>query len=142
MSLLTNQAKKIISKQLIRHEGMALSPYLCTAGRLTIGIGRNLMDTGISEKEALYLLSNDINYVQQELENHLPWVSDLEEQQKMVLINMAFNLGVGGLLKFKNMLAALKKGNLDDVEMEMLDSIWAEQVGKRANELAAQMRGL
>lgn len=142
MPLLTNQAKDVISEQLMRHEGVKLTPYLCTAGRLTIGIGRNLMDNGITQEEALYLLSNDIDYAQRELEVCLPWIIDLEEHQKMVLINMVFNLGVRGLLKFKNMLNALEEGDLDTVEMEMLNSLWADQVGERAVELATQMRGL
>ncbi|TDO96677.1 glycoside hydrolase family protein [Marinomonas balearica] len=140
MSLLSENAKLELSEQLIRHEGMKTTPYLCSAGKLTIGVGRNLMDNGINVDEALYLLSNDIDEVQSQLENHLPWISDLPENRKMVLINMAFNLGVGGLLTFKNMLAALKRHDLELVEHEMLDSLWAEQVGHRADELAAQMR--
>lgn len=141
MSLLPEKAKAILSEQLIRHEGMQSKPYLCTAGKLTVGVGRNLMDNGINADEALYLLSNDIDAVQKQIEYHLPWVIDLKEHQKMVLINMAFNLGVGGLLTFKNMLQALEQGDFALVEHEMLDSRWADQVGQRAVELAAQMRG-
>ena len=141
MSLLPEKAKAILSEQLIRHEGMKSKPYLCTAGKLTVGVGRNLMDNGINVDEALYLLSNDIDAVQKQIEYHLPWVIDLKEHQKMVLINMAFNLGVGGLLTFKNMLQALEQGDFALVEHEMLDSRWADQVGQRAEELAAQMRG-
>jgi len=141
MSLLPEKAKAKLSEQLIRHEGMKSKPYLCTAGRLTVGVGRNLMDNGINEEEALYLLNNDIDTMQKKVEYHLPWVIDLKEHQKMVLINMAFNLGVGGLLTFKNMLQALEQGDLALVEYEMLDSLWADQVGQRADELAAQMRG-
>lgn len=141
MSLLPEKAKAMLSEQLIRHEGMKSKPYLCTAGRLTVGVGRNLMDNGINVEEALYLLNNDIDTMQEQIEYHLPWVVDLKEHQKMVLINMAFNLGVGGLLTFKNMLQALEQGDLALVEYEMLDSLWADQVGQRADELAAQMRG-
>ncbi len=141
MSLLSDNAKSILTEQLIRHEGMRSIPYMCTAGKLTVGVGRNLMDNGISPDEAMYLLNNDIDTMQEQIEYHLPWVSALKEQQKMVLINMAFNLGMGGLLKFKNMLEALQQGDLELVEHEMLDSRWADQVGQRAQELARQMRG-
>ena len=48
-----------IKAQLVRHEGMRLKPYRCTAGKLTIGIGRNLDDRGISQKEAYVLLEYD-----------------------------------------------------------------------------------
>lgn len=141
MSLLSNRGKAQLSEQLIRHEGMKTTPYLCSQGKLTIGVGRNLMDNGINEEEAYYLLSNDIDSVQLQLQCYLPWIAELKEAQKMVLINMAFNLGVGGLLTFENMLKALQEGNLELVEHEMLDSLWAEQVGHRAEELAAQMKG-
>ena len=49
-----------IKAQLVRHEGLRLKPYRCTAGKLTIGIGRNLDDCGISQTEAYLLLENDI----------------------------------------------------------------------------------
>ncbi len=140
MSMLSENAKIDLSEQLMRHEGMKTTPYLCPAGKLTIGIGRNLEDNGISIDEALYLLNNDIDQIQEQLEQRLPWVDKLPEHRKMVLINMAFNLGVGGLLTFENMLLALKRNDLERVEYEMLESLWAEQVGYRANELAAQMR--
>ena len=142
MILLTNQTKEILSEQLIRYEGMKLTPYLCSAGYLKIGVGRNLMNVGITKQEAVYLLHNDIDYLHQQLEKHLPWMSELPEHQKMVLINMAFNLGIEGLLEFKEMLVGFKTSDLDNVEDEILDSIWAEEVGSRANELVDQIRGL
>jgi lysozyme len=57
-----------------------------------------------------------------------------------VLVNMAFNMGVNGLLKFKKMIAAIDDRNYDEAAIEMLNSRWAVQVGKRANELSKQMR--
>jgi len=50
---------KKIADQITTHEGLRLKPYHCPAGKLTIGIGRNLEDKGITEKEALMLLENE-----------------------------------------------------------------------------------
>jgi len=126
--------------QLIRHEGLRLKPYRDTVGKLTIGVGRNLDDVGISEAEAFYLLENDIKRTRKELHERLPWISNLSPTRQDVLVNMAFNMGVGGVLKFKKMLANLEQGRWYDASREMLDSKWAQQVGERAVELAEKMR--
>lgn len=141
MSLLTEKNAKRNQELLMRHEGMVLSPYHCTSGKLTIGVGRNLDDVGISEIEAMMLLNSDIEKVEQQLVLKLPWVVTLPEHQKMVLINMAFNLGIGGLLKFHNMLSYLEKGDIGQVIVEMRNSRWATQVGHRVDDLILLMEG-
>ncbi len=45
---MTDALMNRIKAQLVRHEGLKLKPYRCTAGKLTIGIGRNLDNCGIS----------------------------------------------------------------------------------------------
>lgn len=132
-------AKKL-KEQLKRHEGLRLKPYTDTVGKLTIGIGRNLEDKGISEKEADIMLENDIEYFHMKLTQRLEWFYKLCECRQNVLVNMAFNLGVGGLLTFRNMLAFVELGDYDLAADEMLDSKWANQVSNRAIELANQMR--
>lgn len=127
-------------EQLKRHEGLRLKPYRCTAGKLTIGYGRNLDDKGISEYEAELMLASDIHEVQDALTKRLPVYILLDPVRKDVLANMAFNLGVAGLLKFKNMITALESGDYDAASRHMLDSRWAKQVGSRAGELARQLR--
>lgn len=114
-------------------------PYRCTSGKLTIGIGRNLDDNGITEQEAMILLHNDIVRVKNQL-SHLPEYLNLDEVRRTVLANMCFNLGIGGLRTFKKMLSALDHGDYDKAADEMLESKWAHQVGKRAVRLARQMR--
>ena len=54
---------KRLKDMLIRHEGLKLKPYLCTAGKLTIGVGRNIQDRGITYQEAMMLLENDIRLI-------------------------------------------------------------------------------
>jgi lysozyme len=129
----------LLRKILIRHEGVRLKPYLDTVKKLTIGVGRNLDDIGISPDEALYLLNQDIVRTATELGQKLPWIKQLSEIRQIALMSMAFNLGVDGLLKFKDMLAALKLGDYSSAAREMLDSRWRWQVKKRAAELAAMI---
>ncbi len=129
-----------LHRQLIRYEGLKLRPYKDTVGKLTIGVGRNLDDVGISEQEAMILLDNDIERARLDLAKALPWVKTLDSVRQDVLINMAFNMGIGGLLTFKNTLASIKAGDYADAANKMLQSKWARQVGLRASELSQMMR--
>lgn len=130
-------------KQLRRDEGEVLHAYHCSEGWLTIGIGR-LIDAkkggGITREEAAYLLGNDIQRVTRELQSSLPWVIRLSEPRLGVLMNMAFQLGIAGLLRFKETLRYVRDGAYDEAAAAMLDSTWATQTPERARRLAAQMR--
>lgn len=126
-------------------EGLRLKPYKCTAGKLTIGYGRNLEDVGISQAEADMLFERDFAMAESEVKrlcraNQIDW-GNLIEQRFYVLTDMMFNLGYTRLSKFKKMLTALSKGQYEAAANEMLDSSWAVQVGNRATQLAALMRG-
>ncbi|NMD11927.1 MAG: glycoside hydrolase family protein [Candidatus Cloacimonetes bacterium] len=132
-----NQAKA----QLVRHEGLRLKPYRCTAGKLTIGVGRNLEDKGISQQEAYELLENDIRECEVQLLTEIPDIYlSLDINRKVVLINMCFNLGIKGLMGFKNTLAFIAARDWERAANNMLASRWAKQVGRRAIELAEIMR--
>ena len=131
-----------LAKDLLRDEGLRLKPYRCTAGKLTIGVGRNLDDRGLTEPEALLLLDNDIQACWTQLEVGLPWITTAPEAVQEVLTNMCFNLGVHGLLKFKKTLGFLQTGDYQDAAAEMLRSDWASQVGPRADRLAQKLREL
>jgi lysozyme len=122
--------------QLVRNEGIRLKPYHDSVGKLTIGIGRNLDDVGITNLEAKMLLENDIERVESALRVHLPLYSSLDDVRQRVLMDMAFNMGVEGLLGFHKMLAALAAGDVATAKAEMLNSKWAKQVGIRAIRLA------
>lgn len=129
-----------LQKQLVRHEGERLKPYRCTSGKLTIGVGRNLEDRGLKPFESKFLLENDMADFEEQLRRRLPSFRTFCGTRQAVLVNMAFNLGVSGLLKFKNMLNAMERGDFNDAAEELLDSHYAVQVGVRAQELANQMR--
>jgi len=132
--------KELLIKQLQKHEGLRLKPYKCSAGKLTIGYGRNLEDKGIDKAEACMLLANDIHQCINQVRDRIPCFPKLNDVRQNVLVNMAFNLGIHGLLKFRKFLSALERGNFEDASVEMLDSRWSRQVGIRATELSEQIR--
>ena len=131
--------ERALVRQITLHEGVRLKPYRCTAGKLTIGIGRNIEDRGITMAEAELLLCNDLADVRNGLANALPWVATLDDVRQRVLIDMAFNLGIGGLLQFERTLAAVRAGEFKRAAGMMLQSRWASQVGERAQRLARMM---
>tara|TARA_B100001063_G_C16697440_1_gene520636 strand:+ start:568 stop:1164 length:597 start_codon:yes stop_codon:yes gene_type:complete len=125
--------------QLTLHEGMVLKPYKCTSGKLSIGVGRNLDDRGITEAEAELMLSNDIDDFSDRLKREIPWMAELSPVRQRVLLDMAFNLGISGLLKFKRTLKAIRAKQYEKAAEMMLDSRWATQVGQRAKRLSRMM---
>ncbi len=131
-----------ITADLKRDEGLRPKPYRCSAGKLTIGYGRNIEDVGITEDEAEILLDHDIRQARTDLDHALPWWRDLPASWQRGLVNMRFNLGLTRLLGFKRMLAALQAGDGDRAADEALDSKWAQQVGARARRVAALYREL
>lgn len=128
-----------LEDQLIDHEGLELKPYQCTADKLTIGVGRNIEDRGITEDEARYLLKNDIKIVEDELLEKKPVVAGLDAVRQRVLVDMGFNLGIPTLLKFQNMWAAIEDEDFQTAADEAMDSRWAKQVGRRAERLCQAM---
>jgi lysozyme len=124
---------------LAKHEGLRLKPYRCTAGKLTIGYGRNLEDRGISRDEALMLLMNDIHSAESEAFAAFPWYAELDPVRRAVVVNMVFNLGLNGFRKFRGTIAAIEGKRFADASQQMLLSRWAEQVGPRAHELSRMM---
>lgn len=127
-----------IERQLVRDEGMRLKPYKDSVGKLTIGVGRNLDDNGISDAEAQHLLRNDVNQAMRECMG-IPCFSHLNAPRQAVLVNMCFNIGLSRLMGFKKMLAALDAKNYQEAGVQMMDSKWAKQVGIRAVRLYEQM---
>ena len=130
-----------LRERIKKHEGLRLKPYTCPAGYLTIGYGRNIEENGISEIEAAYLLDNDINNCRAECNKNFSWFDKLDTIRQDVIVEMDFNLGIKRLKKFKKMLAACSRKDYETAAREMLNSLWARQVGKRAETLADIMKG-
>jgi lysozyme len=121
------------------HEGLKLKPYFDTVGKMTIGVGRNLDDVGISHDEAFTLLSNDITNATIQLSQYL-WFVKLDPVRQGVLIELVFNIGMSRFLQFNDMIAALKVLDYTKASNELLDSLWANQVGHdRASNMARRL---
>jgi len=147
-------------KQLMKSEGLPLEVYQDTLGIDTIGVGRNLEDRGITKEEldaldipnietvyqhgitesdAMLLLENDVQIVEEELLKAHPCIAELDAVRQLVLVDMAFNMGVPRLCKFKKMWAGVHEGDFRTAAKEMLDSRWAIQVKSRSHKLAHAM---
>jgi len=133
---------KDIQSLLIKHETLKLFVYKDTKGIDTIGVGRNLVNRGISTDEAMIMLDNDIQYFTNQLKTVIPWFDSKPDKVKTVLIDMAFNLGITGLLNFKNTLHFIEIGDYKSAAVAMLESQWAKQVGTRATEDADILKSI
>lgn len=129
-----------LQEQLLRDEGCVLHPYRDSRGFLTIGAGHNLDAKDISKRAALAILEDDIADAKQGLMGKWPWMRDLSPARLGAFINLAFNIGVGGLSGFKKMLRAAQAGEWEQVAAELLDSKYAAQVGERPQRVAQQLR--
>jgi lysozyme len=129
-------------KELRRDEGVVDHAYQDSLGYWTIGVGR-LIDKRkggrLTDEEIDYLLMNDIKECVADLGKNLPWWRSLTDARRRVLVNMRFNLGMAGLLGFRNTLKFIEGGDYKRAAENMLLSKWAKQVGQRANRLAAMM---
>ena len=129
----------LMVEELKNDEGCVLKPYKDSVGKLTLGIGRNLDDVGISQDEADFLLMNDIRKAENEALK-FSWYSALTPARKRVVINMIFNLGMAGFSKFKQTISYIERGMYDKAACSMMESRWAGQVGRRAIRLQSMMR--
>lgn len=129
-----------LRNEIERDEGLRLKPYECTSGKLSIGYGRNIEDNGISRAEADYLLQNDMDRVEKELDTFIPWWKHLSDARQRALMNMVYNMGISRFLGFKNMLAALQTGRWVIAADEAIMSRWAKQVGERAERIADMIK--
>ena len=126
--------------QLRRDEGVRLFPYVDSVGKTTIGVGRNITDVGISSDEANVLLQNDIQRAISMLAESLPWTQALDPIRLAALQNVTFNIGIAGLMGFRQALGCMQTGDWAGAAKNFLDSKWASQVGDRAVRLAQQIQ--
>ena len=130
-------------KMLTTHEGSKSHAYKCTAGKITVGVGRNIDPEdglGLTKDEIAYLLRNDIERVEDELSRRLPWILELSDVRIDALIDICFNLGLPRFLRFAKALDALEAGDYNRSADEFMDSLWAKQVGYRAYEVSEMIR--
>lgn len=130
-----------IRLMLLEDEGMRLKPYVDTVGKVTIGVGRNLTDVGISQKMAFQMLEEDLEIVKRELVSIFgeEFLESIGEFRKAALVSMLFNLGKPRFLGFKKMIAAIQQKDFKSAAQHALDSKWAKQVGNRSHRAAYRL---
>ncbi len=141
----------LLRKHLIYEEGLRLHPYRDSEGYWTIGVGhlidnrkggyipKSVQSFPISVEIALEILENDISDVQIDLDLRIPWLIQLSKVRETVFTSMAFQMGVWGLLGFKNALKHAKNGDFRSAAVEMTRSKWFNQTPKRANRMSNAM---
>jgi len=131
-----------LREMLKRHEGVRSFVYLCSEGYETIGVGRNIADSGLglSDDEVDFLLDNDIKRVREELNDEYYWFGALNAARQEAMIDISFNLGQTRLRGFKKALDAMSTEDFDRAADEFMDSKWSEQVGNRAAEVTEMIR--
>jgi len=131
-------------EMLKRHEGFRSELYKCPTGHLTIGYGHNCDAHGdivkfqnrtVSIDEATNILLNDMAEARLDCLKFIRSFENVSEVQQAILIDMAFNMGIAKLTKFKDTLKAFSLDNRKGIAKGMIDSDWCSQVGKRATEL-------
>jgi lysozyme len=131
-----------IAKNIKEHEGLRLKAYKCTAGKTTIGYGRNLDDNGISEQEAEALLHADLRKIKAVIDRRLGEKGELlPDNVYEVLVEMAYQMGLKNLFQFKKTLKFIEEGDYKSASKEMLDSEWFRQTPGRATILSIKMSG-
>ena len=134
---------ELLISELKRDEGVIPHAYQDSLGYWTIGVGK-LIDKRkggrLSDAAIEYLLAEDIDSKVGDLDKNLPWWRNLTPARQRVMINMCFNLGIGGLMKFKNTLGMIERGDYTGASKNMLLSLWAKQVGARAQRLSKMMK--
>ena len=123
-----------LSDMITRHEGKRNKMYKDSLGISTVGVGHNLEAKPISDRAVKVILEDDIQDATDGLLKNLPWVGDLDIPRKFALIDMYFNME-HRLLGFHKFLGNLQNKEWEQAGVEMMDSVWAKQVGPRADDL-------
>lgn len=129
-----------LREHLKREEGEKFKPYRCTSGKLTIGVGRNLQDVGISQDESDYLLFNDIQKVLIQVERMFPEYEYWKVGRIVAVCSMLFQMGVGGFLGFKSTIRYIKQDKWEEAANQAMQSRWATQTPNRARRVCEMLR--
>jgi len=130
----------LLTGDLTLDEGYRHELYRDTKGKLTIGIGRNLTDVGLSRDEAAYLLHNDIMNAISDLDAQGKWWRDLPEPQARAMVNLCFNMGMAKLLTFVTFLDLMSDGKYDEAAADLMTTAWYREVGQRGPRMVARLK--
>ena len=141
--------KKMIPKELQdivedikRHEGFRSTVYKCSEEFDTIGYGFAIKDLVIDEDIADLILMRKLDKLQERIASVFGWFFNSPQEIKDVVVNMCYQLGLTGFLKFKKTIYLLETEQYEDASLEMLNSLWAKQTPSRARELSEVVRSI
>lgn len=127
-------------------EGWRDKPYYCSEGYPTVGYGFKIADKDaplpkfcLPKSAGDAWLMHNLN----DLVDHLSkyqWFNKLNDARKAIILSMAYQMGISGVLKFKNMIKAIEQDDYRNAALEMLDSRWAKQTPQRADRHQLQMQ--
>lgn len=132
--MLSEQALELLKL----HEGYRDRVYKDTVDKQTIGYGWNIDDTPICREAAEVQLKYQVELAEKEVRKAIDFFGNLTKARQEVLVEMSFNMGIKGLMTFKNTLKLMESSKHEEAAAQMLKSKWAEQVGQRARTLAAK----
>lgn len=130
------EMKGKLRQLLVKHEGYKQFPYKDSVGKITIGIGRNLSDRALETTIIDEMFENDIDYFFKFLSDKLYWFNQLNDNRKIAIIDMCFNLGTIKFLTFKKMFLCLECHDWEGAYNQIISSDYAKEVGKRAQDIA------
>lgn len=126
--MLSDESRGQLLQYLVVSEGLRLKPYTDTVGKLSIGIGRNLTDVGISAMEAYDLCNHDIDRAEAAVLKRYPWILDHDPVRQAVIVELMFNMGPASLATFVNTLRAFQRKDYPAVAEGLRKSKWHRQV--------------
>lgn len=136
---------KTLNKRLIDAEGFEHKLYRDTSdrtgfegrkGKISIGIGYNIDDLGLPDDIIIELFNRKLKEAEDQLATRAPWTSMLDEPRREVLVEMVYNMGIDGVMKFQATLSALQRGKYDEAAGHLRDSLVYRQLPKRYEVLA------
>lgn len=137
---MTPAARGLMQKLLMSDEGFRGKPYTDTTGHMTIGFGRNLTDRPISTDEALVMLNNDLMYFENALLKNLSWFNLLDDNRKIALVDICFNVGLFGFLKFTTLFELMEQHKYDDAATDLLTTEAAKELPHRYDRICDIIR--
>ena len=123
-----------------KHEGYVAIVYKDSLGIDTIGYGFAIKDLELDEDIGEMILERKVKNLVVRIDNKYSWYKYMPQDIKDVVIEMCYQLGVGGFSKFKKTISYLQNKQWEDASIEMLDSLWAKQTPNRAEELSNRVR--
>ena len=128
-----------LKTELTADEGKRLFPYVDTSGKLTIGIGHNLTDDGISEAICDQLFASDVSQTVMELDHLVVWWRTLDAPRQRVMINLCFNMGAVKLTTFTTFLGYMKVHDYAGAAEDLKGTLWYGEVGGRGPRMVSRL---